>query len=251
MTLQDTIDRYKKEISKNPFLKNEEAMDLIDTILFSKWRTSRIRARKRLENKSVRTVFQTVMSFVWKQGKILDEYKRNYILDLIQTGNVKMLRIISKRKYLINIRKKAFIPYLKKCVRMELLRYVIEQGNPMKIPVAVYLKEEHHRKFRSLDAPLTVETETTLGELTPDPRIDIAKETENVLLMNQINEILNRKGFCNNLEKLVLEMRFGFFDGKFKTYKEIGQLVGKYEDTVSKVENAGIQKIQEAMSIEP
>ena len=251
MNSQQIIDQFKKEIFRfTPLKNNEEAKKYIDTILYSKHLSSRLKAKKRLINRTMPIVFNKAMKVFRGFYSVpeLNEYQFSFVLDLIQEANIKMLRLLEQKKYLLTARN-YFLSYLRTSVKWILVKYSIEQKNPMKIPISKYLQEEEHLKFVSLDAPVSDENDTPLKDFIADPQIDIVKQTEKMLLLEQVNNFLTQKNFLNPMERIVLEMEFGFWDGISKNREKIKMLSHHRRTKVEEARETGIEKIRERMGV--
>jgi RNA polymerase sporulation-specific sigma factor len=66
---------------------------------------------------------------------------------------------------------------------------------------------------------------------------DIENEAEKSLLFEAISKLGKR-------EKLIMEMRFGLYDGKEKTQKEVADIIGISQSYISRLEKKIIKKLK-------
>ena len=68
----------------------------------------------------------------------------------------------------------------------------------------------------------------------------IENEVEKSLLLEAVDKLGNR-------EKLIMQMRFGLFDGKEKTQKEVADIIGISQSYISRLEKRIIKKLKKEL----
>ncbi len=74
---------------------------------------------------------------------------------------------------------------------------------------------------------------------------------EEVELKMQVKKLYNKmKSALKSREKLVLELRYGLFNGTSKTQREIAQMLGISRSYVSRIEKKAIKKLTKELTHE-
>jgi RNA polymerase primary sigma factor len=224
--------------------------------------------------------------FVRSNLKLVVNIARNYIssgmslMDLVQEGNIGLLRAAQKYDYKKGCR---FSTYASYWIRHYITRLIAKKGSMIRMPIR---KRNLYKKIRKITAHL-------LGRLGREPRIsDIAgmmqmdentirKTMEMFRTTVSLEHSMDENGFnlkdvvidensqapderiygtelrkelenamdsLMDNEKKILKLRFGFDDDRPVTLQEIGNRFGLSAETVRQVENRAMEKIKKNFS---
>jgi RNA polymerase primary sigma factor len=94
----------------------------------------------------------------------------------------------------------------------------------------------------SLQAPVGSEENSLLGDFIEDESIMSPVDSATLeMLKEQVRNVLTN---LNDREREVLEMRFGFADGKTHTLEEVGQKFGVTRERVRQIEAKALRKLR-------
>jgi RNA polymerase primary sigma factor len=250
-----------------PTSVNEEDLDLLKKN-FSRFKDDGSKASKILTESNLRLVVSVAKKHL-NRGLT--------ILDLIQEGNIGLLRAIKKFDYRRGFK---FSTYATWWIRQGITRALADQSRTIRIPVHLV---EALNKVTRVQRQLTQELnrEPTLEEISTLSGLPIAKinkvlsaATQPISLATSINDdsnteighlIEDKSGIAppdivatdmrkteirkllENLtsrEKLVIQLRFGLSDGKNRTLEEIGNMMGLTRERIRQIEKKAISKLR-------
>ena len=199
------------------------------------------------------------------------------ILDLIQEGNIGLLKAIKKFDYRRGFK---FSTYATWWIRQGITRALADQSRTIRIPVHLVeslnkvtriqrqLTQEYNReptideiskasglpkakintvlsassKPVSLAALIGDDSPTEIGNLIEDKSSDAPPEAVSKgMTRDEINNLLEN---LSTREKLVIQLRFGLSDGRNRTLEEIGKMLGLTRERIRQIEKKAITKLR-------
>lgn len=263
MNLDDPVKIYLREIGRVPLLTSEEEIELAVKISDGDQK-----AKQRLTEANLRLVVSIAKKYV---GRGM------YFLDLIQEGNVGLIKAVDKFDYQKGFK---FSTYATWWIRQAITRAIADQARTIRIPVHMVetiskvkkvssqlLHENGHdptpeeiaeklempvEKVReimriaqdpvSLETPIGEEEDSHLGDFIPDDDAPApAEAASHTLLREQLNEVLNT---LTEREAKVLKLRFGLEDGKSRTLEEVGQRFEVTRERIRQIEAKALRKLR-------
>src|SRR6266702_3950121 len=259
----DSLRLYLREISRISLLTASR-----ESLLAERAEQGDKDARNQLIEANLRLVVSIAKKYVG-QGLSLE--------DLIGEGNIGLIRAVTKFDYKKGFR---FSTYATWWIKQAITRAILEGTRVVRLPV--YIMEEVMRvkrttrqlyqelgrepsadnigerlgmtpervsellvwaeKVFSLDAPLSEEDESTLGDIIEDlhDRGPVEK-TDQQLLREEIRKVL---GQLTVRERQVIELRFGLVDDHDHTLEEVGKKLKVTRERVRQIEERAIRKLR-------
>ena len=288
--LNDPVRIYLKEIRKAPLLTASQEISLARRIengcnasaeleqngQLRKDKLKELRAleadgleaRKRLAEANLRLVVSIAKRYVGR-GMLF--------LDLIQEGNLGLIRGVEKYDYTRGFR---FSTYATWWIRQAVTRAIADQARTIRVPAHMIeninklskvqlqlLQEQGYEptpeelatemdttpdKVRtilrvrqvptSLESPIGKEEDSTLADFIPDttavvPMDAVAYE----LLREQLENVLDDLTYR---EKRIVQLRFGLLDGRPRTLEEVGHVFGVTRERIRQIESKSLMKLR-------
>ncbi|MCU6748310.1 sigma-70 family RNA polymerase sigma factor [Faecalicatena acetigenes] len=255
---------YLKEIGQIPLLSEEE-----ERLLGQQCAQGDEDAKRKLEEGNLRLVVSIAKHYT---GRGLS------FLDLIQEGNIGLMRAVGKYDY---TKENRFSTYASWWIKEAIMRALDEQSREIRVPVHVAENMKKVQKVRkdlqqelgrepsaaeiaeklgnkteeyvkelltylqtpvSLETPVGEEGDTSLSDLVEDPAEHTPEEAMDLLVQKEEVEELLR--LLSEREQKVIKMRFGLEDGKIHTLEEVGQELCVTRERARQIEAHAMEKLR-------
>ncbi len=263
LAIDDPVRMYLKEIGKIPLLTAERETYLAEQIALGD---------KAAKDELIEANLRLVVSIAKRHvGKGM------YFLDLIQEGNLGLIKAVEKFDYSKGFK---FSTYATWWIRQAITRAIADQARTIRIPV--HMVETIHKISRTARSllqeygrePTTEEIAEKLG-ITADKVRDIMKiaqdpvsletpigEEEDSHLGDFVEDMdspapsesasysLLREQLCNILhtltqrEEQVIKLRFGLEDGRPRTLEEVGKRFNITRERIRQIEAKALRKLR-------
>ena len=262
-TVDDPVRMYLKEIGKIPLLTADEEIELAKRI-----EQGDIEAKQALASANLRLVVSLAKKFVNRGMQFLD---------LIQEGNLGLMRAVEKFDYRRNFK---FSTYATWWIRQAITRAIADQARTIRIPVHMVetinklvrvnrqLLQELGREPRpdelakamdttedkvreimkiaqepvSLETPIGEEEDSHLGDFIADESERSPQEAaEAEILKEEIESVLDT---LTGREKTVIKLRFGLIDGQPRTLEDVGREFNVTRERIRQIEGKALRKLR-------
>jgi RNA polymerase primary sigma factor len=291
ISADDSVGLYLKEMSRVPLLTLDEEVNLaqrIEYALESKARLSKLNGkgstkhRRELES----TIQDGILArehLIKANTRLVVSVAKKYIgrgvafLDLIQEGNLGLMKAVSKFEYRRGFR---FSTYATWWIRQTITRSIADQSRTIRIPVhmtdrlRMMYKAAHrleqsygrpptqeelclemgitHDKLQwmlevaripvSLESPVGDEDDTELGmfvedTITPSP----SQTTYENMLRERVEQVLST---LSPREARILRLRFGLENGHPYTLEEVGHKFGLTRERIRQIEGKALRRLR-------
>ncbi len=270
LAIDDPVRMYLKEIGKIPLLTPEREKELAELIA-----QGSKEAKDELAKANLRLVVSIAKRHV---GKGM------YFLDLIQEGNLGLIKAVEKFDYQKGYK---FSTYATWWIRQAITRAIADQARIIRIPV--HMVETIHKVSRTSRQllqefgrePTTdeiakelgitaekvreimkiaqdpVSLETPIGEEEDSHLGDFVEDTESPAPSEAASYSLLREQLCNVLhtltprEEQVLKLRFGLEDGRPRTLEEVGRQFKITRERIRQIEAKALRKLRHPSRSKP
>jgi RNA polymerase primary sigma factor len=286
----DSVKAYLKEIGRVPLLTAEQEIDLAKRI------EAGLFARERLDTEpGLPTDLRADLEWIADDGeraksrmleanlRLVVSIAKRYtgrgmlFLDLIQEGNLGLIRTIEKFDYRLGFK---FSTYATWWIKQAITRAMADQARTIRIPVhmvelinkvarvqrrlqsdlgreptpeeiaaetdlevaRVVEVQQYGREPVSLSTPLGDEGDSEFGDLIEDTEaVSPADAVSFTLLQQQLNALLDQ---LSDREAGVISMRYGLADGQPRTLDEIGKVYGVTRERIRQIEAKTMSKLR-------
>ena len=291
ISADDTVGLYLKEMSRVQLLKIEEEIDLAQRIeracqarrdLNALSGHGKNQLRKELEA-TIQDGIEAREHLIKANTRLVVSIAKKYIgrgvpfLDLIQEGNLGLMKAVSKFEYLRGFR---FSTYATWWIRQTITRAIADQGRTIRVPVhmtdriRLMYKASHRLEQRlgrpatseelsqelgvepdrlewmlqvswtpiSLESPVGDDEDSEFGmfvedELSPSP----AQAAFDHMLKERVEKVL---GTLSPREARILRLRFGLENGHPYTLEEVGQKFGLTRERIRQIEGKALRRLR-------
>ena len=263
LAIDDPVRMYLKEIGKIPLLTPEREMYLAEQISLG---------NKQAKDELIEANLRLVVSIAKRHvGKGM------YFLDLIQEGNLGLIKAVEKFDYSKGYK---FSTYATWWIRQAITRAIADQARTIRIPV--HMVETIHKVSRTTRQllqelgrePTTAEIaealdmtpdkvreimkiaqdpvslETPIGEEEDSHLGDFVEDNESPAPSDSASYSLLREQLCNILhtltprEEQVIKLRFGLEDGRPRTLEEVGKKFEITRERIRQIEAKALRKLR-------
>ncbi len=255
---------YLREIGQIPLLEEGEEKELGKRIA-----AGDESARKRLAEGNLRLVVSLAKHYTGRGIQLLD---------LIQEGNMGLMRAAEKYDY---TKENRFSTYAAWWIKEAMQRAIDQQSREIRVPVHVAENMKRVQKAAkelqqtlgrdatpaeiaqklgnqteddvknilsylqnpvSLETPVGEDGENSLGDMVEDRNEATPEEAMNALAeQEEVKELL---GSLSDREQQVIRLRYGLGDEKTHTLEEIGEILGVTRERVRQIESRAMEKLR-------
>jgi RNA polymerase primary sigma factor len=258
----DPVRMYLREIGKVPLLTAVQEVSLAKRI-----ERHDMEAKRKLIEANLRLVVSIAKRYGWGGMPILD---------LIQEGNLGLIRAVEKFDYRRGYK---FSTYATWWIRQAITRAMADQARTIRIPV--HMVEQINKLFRvqrglesslgheptpeeiaaemditpdkvryivklsqqpiSLETPIGEEDDSQLGDFIEDQKaVEPLEAVSEVLQKSEVDAVL---ALLTSRERKIIELRFGLKGGHARTLEEVGQRFGVTRERVRQIEAKTLAKL--------
>ena len=263
MNLDDPVKLYLREIGRVPLLSSEEEIELAVKIS-----EGDLQAKQRLTEANLRLVVSIAKKYV---GRGM------YFLDLIQEGNVGLIKAVDKFDYQKGFK---FSTYATWWIRQAITRAIADQARTIRIPVHMVETINRLKKVQSqllhengfepseeliaekMELPVErvreimrvaqepVSMETPIGPEEDSRLMDFIKDDDalapdeaalKTITNEDIDAVLKT---LTPREEAVIRLRFGLYDGRCHTLEEVGSEFDVTRERIRQIEAKALRKLR-------
>ena len=253
LAIDDPVKMYLKEIGRVPLLSAEREAELSKRMA-----EGDEKAKQELVEANLRLVVSIAKKYV---GKGL------FFLDLIQEGNLGLMKAVSKFDYTKGYK---FSTYATWWIRQAITRAIADQARTIRIPVHM-VETIHKYTKRSREMSQELGRDATPEEIAKDLNVspekireiikvaqdpisletpDFIEDQDSPAPADAASYALLREQLCEVLHTLtpreehVLKLRFGLEDGRARTLEEVGQKFNITRERIRQIEAKALRKLR-------
>src|SRR5579875_418287 len=291
----DLVRVYLTDIGRVALLNAEQEVDLAKRIEAGLYAEEKIRASEAKEIKKLTPALRRDLGLIAADGqrarnhlleanlRLVVSLAKRYqgkgltLLDLIQEGNIVLVRAVEKFDYAKGYK---FSTYATWWIRQALQRAIADQGRTIRVPVhmveqinkALRVKRDlatelgreptfgeigdvlemtaerveeilgYGRETLSLETPVGDDGTATFGEFIEDMDAPVAADVVDFgLLQDRLRDVL---GNLPERSAVVMRMRFGLDDGRPRTLDEVGRALGLTRERIRQIERDTLRELR-------
>ncbi|MBQ2296642.1 MAG: RNA polymerase sigma factor RpoD [Clostridia bacterium] len=263
VSLDDPVKLYLKEIGRVQLLSSEDEIELAKKII-----EGDEKAKKRLAEANLRLVVSIAKRYV---GRGM------YFLDLIQEGNVGLIKAVEKFDYTKGFK---FSTYATWWIRQAITRAIADQARTIRIPVHMVETINRLKKAQSqllhengrepteeqiaeaMDLPIervreimrvaqeTVSMETPIGPEEDSRLMDFIRDEDALAPDEAALKTITNEDIDSVLktltprEEAVIRLRFGLEDGRCHTLEQVGLQFNVTRERIRQIEAKALRKLR-------
>lgn len=289
IAVDDTVSLYLREMAREPLLSREEEIELAKCIERGHAAMERLTAeelspeeRAKLEA-DIQAAEEARARFIRANTRLVVSIAKKYVnrgvplLDLIQEGNLGLIRAVEKFDYRQGHR---FSTYATWWIRQAIRRALADQGRTIRIPI--HISDRIHkvqraiqqlekqlgrrptleeiaemvdippyevrwilnssRQLVSLEQPVGEEQENELGYFIEDEQLITPSDaTAQTLLAEEMDRVL---ATLDPREEKILRLRYGLQDGRNYSLEEVGERFGLTRERIRQIEGQALRKLR-------
>ena len=286
----DSVQHYLQEIGRVSLLSASEEVELAERMERGKAAALRLASVEELSPQLRAALRADVYSgqdarrhLIQANLRLVVSIAKKYVgrglalLDLIQEGNIGLMRAVEKFDYHKGNR---FSTYATWWIRQAVTRSIAEQGRTIRLPVhlsesvgqvkraaerlaqalerqpiaeeiATALGQPLDRVERVLEAarrPVSLETpvgedgEHTLGDFLQDDELPTPAEFASAQLLRQ--DLAAALDHLNERERRIIDLRYGLADGQRRTLEEVGKVLGMTRERARQIEAEALRRLR-------
>jgi RNA polymerase primary sigma factor len=286
----DAVQHYLQEIGRVALLTAGQEVELAESIERANAAQERLNTEADLSAPLRRALLQDVQRgedsrrhLIQANLRLVVSIAKKYVgrglslLDLIQEGNIGLMRAVEKFDYRKGNR---FSTYATWWIRQAVTRALAEQGRTIRLPVhmsesvgqvkraaerlsqslerqptaeeiAIALGQPVERIERVLEAarrPVSLETpvgdegEHTLGDFLPDDEMPTPSDFASQQLLR--SDLATALDHLNERERRIIDLRYGLVDGRRRTLEEVGRTLGMTRERARQIEAEALRRLR-------
>ncbi len=287
----DAVQHYLQEIGRVALLTASEEVELAERMERGDGAQARLDSAEELSPQLRRALESDAQSgnearrhLIQANLRLVVSIAKKYVgrglslLDLIQEGNIGLMRAVEKFDYRKGNR---FSTYATWWIRQAVTRAIAEQGRTIRLPVhmsesvgqvkrtaerlaqtlerqptaeeiAIALGQPIDRVQRVLEAarrPVSLETpvgdegEHTLGDFLQDEELPTPTDFASQQLLRQ--DLAQALGHLNERERRIIDLRYGLADGQRRTLEEVGKALGMTRERARQIEAEALRRLRQ------
>jgi RNA polymerase primary sigma factor len=287
----DAVQHYLQEIGRVSLLTASEEIELAERMERGDAALSRLEDAEEM-NTQLRYALETDVyrgeearrHLIQANLRLVVSIAKKYVgrglslLDLIQEGNIGLMRAVEKFDYHKGNR---FSTYATWWIRQAVTRAIAEQGRTIRLPVhmsesvgqvkraaeklsqslerqptaeeiAIALGQpidriqrilEAARRPVSLETPVGDEGEHTLGDFLPDE--ELPNPTEFAAQQMLRHDLATALDSLSERERRIIDLRYGLIDGQRRTLEEVGKVLGMTRERARQIEAEALRRLRQ------